>query len=197
MTPCRVLLDSTSSPKVLSALDARRLREVALWSRGWPMTRIAAEVGVSTRQVQRDLASRSRSIPAPAKVVTGNGHRFPAKMPSSEARALRRAQAVHLVVGEGWSVIEAARRMGWPSTTIRNDLIEAGVQGMGMVSTRDGRQMPARRLTREQLEDRRARARALRAQGWTFAKIAAELGVSYTAAERDASDVGHGLATDF
>ncbi len=77
--------------------------------------------------------------------------------------------------------------MGWPATTIREDLQAVGIERVGMVTTRDGRQMPARRPTAEQLGGRRARARALRTQGWTFAKIAVELGVSYTTAERDAS----------
>jgi hypothetical protein len=39
-----------------------------------------------------------------------------------------------------------------------------------------------------QLEERRPRAGALRARGWTFAKIAAEWVINYTTAERDASN---------
>ena len=190
MRSCRPVAESTFSREVLSPRGARRLREVALWAAGWPMTRIAAEVGISTRTVQRDLATRPTAIPAPSRVLTSNGHRFPARMPSAEGRALRRVQAVRLVVGEGLSVLAAARVIGWPPSTVRNDLIAVGVQRVGTLTASDGRQVPARMLTAYQLEERRARAHALRARGLTFAKIAVELGVSYSTAERDAASQG-------
>ena len=149
-----------------NSIKLRRAREAELRSSGLSTPLIAAEFGVSPAQVLRDLAAMNGQVSAPGKVRAADGRLVPSRTLTRAGKRSRQRRAVKLVVEQGLSLAAAAEKTGWSRETLRADLIRAGVDRIGNARTRDGRLVPVRASNRAELEERRARARALKAQGW-------------------------------
>lgn len=176
--------DLEAAPSASSnELAVRRAKTRALYERGYAVAWIARTLGVSQRTVVRDL-DRAKHLQETKRVRAANGGAYPTHRLTGLDRARRQAAAVRLI-DEGLSVRAVAVQLGWNQSTIRADLRAAGREPSGRVVSRNGKLVPARRSTPAEIEERRAYARALRARGWSVAKVAAELGLSYHIAQQD------------